>query len=141
MLSLRITPLRIIRERLKMFSDKPKIGFSERRSIQIIAMYRCPVCKTQLSKRQYEKALGILDAREERSREQHSKKLAEERRKTQHARASGIQFERKRTTRLLTGQRKTIRRLEERVVQLQRGSTPQTEELEFEGRLFTRVKL
>jgi hypothetical protein len=52
----------------------------------------------------------------------------------------GIQSERKRAERLLAGQAGTISKLEERIRQLERGSTPQTEGLEFEGTLVERLQ-
>jgi hypothetical protein len=52
----------------------------------------------------------------------------------------GIQNERKRTERLLSGQAGTISKLEERIRQLEKGSTPQTEGLEFEGILVERLQ-
>lgn len=52
----------------------------------------------------------------------------------------GIQNERRRTERLLTGQAGTIAKLEERIRQLEKGSTPQSEGLEFEDTLVERLQ-
>ncbi|MDR7523460.1 MAG: DUF2130 domain-containing protein [Armatimonadota bacterium] len=52
----------------------------------------------------------------------------------------GKEEERKRTRRLLAGKDKEIQALKERIEQLQKGSTPQTEGLEFEEKLAARLK-
>jgi len=171
--------------------------------------YTCPVCKTSLSKEEYESALGILEERdgelarreeelEEREkdfqrekgqlilkaknakqegteegaqaeRKKAARALAEKREeldrqarqlkkrekelKQQKAELiqkakdalekgidQGIQSERKRTERLLSGQAGTITKLEEKIRQLEKGSTPQTEGLEFEDTLAERLE-
>jgi hypothetical protein len=152
---------------------------------------QCPLCKKQLSRDEYETALGIyeeieaertrltLEAKrakekgieegraEEKKRVQ--RELAEEREAlsrqarqldkreaqfqkekrelAEKARASlakgieqGIENERKRAERLMAGQSATITKLEERIRQLEKGSTPQTEGLEFEGTLVERLR-
>lgn len=104
--------------------------------------YRCPVCKKPLSKREYERALGILGEREkhlQHERAELERRLRFERAKAQQAKAEGIRVERARTQRLLEGKAKEIARLKERIDQLKRGSTPQTEGLEFEERLAARL--
>src|SRR5258706_2540527 len=106
-------------------------------------MPRCPVCKTQLSQNAYDKALGILGARERHMHEQ-SARLQDQVRKAKlqasGARAAGVATERARTQRLLQGKEAEIRRLNERLKQLKKGSTPQTEGLEFEDRLVVRLR-
>jgi len=52
----------------------------------------------------------------------------------------GVQAERKRTERLLSGQESTITKLQEKIQQLEKGSTPQTEGLEFEETLTERLE-
>lgn len=52
----------------------------------------------------------------------------------------GAQAERKRTERLLAGQETTITKLQEKIRQLEKGSTPQTEGLEFEETLTERLE-
>ncbi len=52
----------------------------------------------------------------------------------------GIESERKRAERLLSGHANTIAKLEERIRQLEKGSTPQTEGLEFEETLVERLR-
>lgn len=116
--------------------------------------YRCPVCKKLLTKREYESALGILQAREVhlKHREAEIRKREAEFRKTKaelRARAriakregldEGKRKERERVGRLMAGQKKRIDTLRERVRQLKQGTTPQTEGLEFEGTLVQRLR-
>src|SRR6267142_5183440 len=105
--------------------------------------FRCPVCRKQLTKREYESALGILGEREQHMRHQHAvlaskvKKLGAEKRK---ARADGVNAERSRTQRLLAGKDQQIRVLHERLRNLKKGTTPQTDGLEFEERLHARLQ-
>ncbi|MGH9878582.1 MAG: hypothetical protein ACREBU_12185 [Nitrososphaera sp.] len=109
--------------------------------------YRCPVCKKPLTKKEYEDALGILGEREKHLK--HEKKalkrqLREARSKMQKAKREGkdegIKSERARTQRLLKGKEREIGRLKERLAQIKKGTTPQTEGLEFEDKLATRLK-
>jgi hypothetical protein len=105
-------------------------------------MPRCPVCKKPLSQEEYDKALGILGAREQHLEHQKAKLVAQVKRARDDAakaRASGVQAERSRTQRLLAGKDQEIKRLNERLRQLKRGSTPQTEGLEFEVKLVARL--
>lgn len=104
---------------------------------------RCPVCKKPLSKREYERALGILDARERHlahQKEELQQRLKEAKQRERHAREAGVQAERSRARRLLQGKEYEIQRLKDRVRQLQTGSTPQTEGLEFEATLVARLR-
>ncbi len=105
--------------------------------------YRCPVCRKPLTKRQYERALGILGERERHLRHQHAElrsKLRTARAREKSARQEGINVERARTQWLLRGKDRQIAVLKERLDQLKRGSTPQTEGLEFEDKLASRLK-
>jgi|SRR5581483_3776395 len=52
----------------------------------------------------------------------------------------GIQSEKKRAERLVAGQADTIARLQEKIRQLESGTTPQTEGLEFEETLVARLQ-
>src|SRR5712692_308336 len=104
--------------------------------------FRCPVCKKPLTKKQYQRALGILEEQQKHLRLQEQKlrqQLREARRKERGAKKEGIQLERSRTKRLLAGKAAEIQRLKERVNQLKRGTTPQTEGLEFEEKLAARL--
>ncbi|MCL5744339.1 MAG: DUF2130 domain-containing protein, partial [Acidobacteria bacterium] len=116
--------------------------------------HRCPVCKKVLSREEYEQALGILGEREKhfheeanalQSRFQHDKEklnqaLQEAKTSAQKARQEGIEAERSRTARLLAGKAEEVRRLKERIEQLKRGATPQTQGLEFEVTLVSRLR-
>jgi hypothetical protein len=105
--------------------------------------YRCPVCKKPLTKTEYERALGILGARERHLQHQTAKlrtKLKQAQVKAREAKEEGKKAERARTHRLLQGKDRTIQTLKERIDQLMRGSTPQTEGLEFEDKLVARLR-
>ncbi len=105
--------------------------------------YRCPVCRKVLTQTEYERALGILGKREKHLQHQKAelqKRLRDARLKEKKARAQGVKAERARTQRLLAGKEKQIQALKERMKQLKRGSTPQTEGLEFEDKLAARLR-
>jgi hypothetical protein len=109
--------------------------------------YRCPVCKKVLTKREYERALGILGERERHLKHQTDelqRQLRQAQSKVRKARAdgvnAGVSAERARTQRLLQGKDKEIGKLKERIDQLKKGSSPQTEGLEFEEKLTVRLK-
>jgi hypothetical protein len=105
--------------------------------------YRCPVCKKSLTKHEYESALGVLGERQ-RHFEDEKRRLQEQVRaaRTAQTRAKneGVRFERARSQRLLAGQNRRIRVLQERIAQLERGRTPQTDGLEFEHKLVARLQ-
>src|SRR2546430_5017521 len=111
---------------------------------------RCPVCKKPLSEREYERALGILGERERHFHEQeaHFKereaKLKEKARdangRARTARSAGIKAGKAYAQRLLQGKDQVIGRLQTKLKQLQKGSTPQTEGLEFEDKLEARLR-
>lgn len=105
--------------------------------------YKCPVCGKPLTKAEYERALKIHEAREEYLRqkeEQLRKRECELPKKIEEAKRQGQQQEKKRTERLVAGWRTRVKTLEERIRQLEKGSTPQTEGLEFEEKLAARLK-
>lgn len=106
-------------------------------------MPRCPVCKTLLSQEAYNKALGILGEREQHFAQQKEKWLGKVMRARDAARKAfkaGHDAEHSRAQRLFAGKDAEIKRLHERVRQLKKGSTPQTEGLEFEDKLVQRLK-
>jgi hypothetical protein len=115
-----------------------------------MAGYRCPVCNKPLSKQEFEAALGILDKREahlrhlqeelKAERDNLRKQIRNLPNKIEQAKVEGRLKERQRAERLMQGQRERIKRPEERIAQLQRGSTPQTEGLEFEEGLAARLR-
>ncbi len=105
--------------------------------------YRCPVCKKSLTKHEYESALGVLSERQTHF-EHKQKELLEQLRRAKNAQArakqDGIRFERARSQRLMAGQNKQIQKLQERIVQLEKGTTPQTDGLEFEHKLVAKLQ-
>lgn len=117
-------------------------------------IYRCPICKKPLSKKEYESALGIIDAQKKHLKKEQDKLVALQaalrneraglKARAKRARSEGLaqgkQQEKERAQRLMAGQNKTITKLQERVRQLEKGSTPQTEGLEFEGTLTDRLQ-
>ncbi len=119
-----------------------------------MATFRCPVCKARLTQKQYESALGILEAREAhmKHREDELKKKTQElqergaewKAKAKTARQEGVKQgqreEKNRAERLVAGWKTKVKILEERIAQLEKGTTPQTEGLEFEGTLVDRLK-
>jgi hypothetical protein len=56
------------------------------------------------------------------------------------AETRGEAKERRRCERLMSGQKKTISKLQERISQLEKGTTPQTDGLEFEDKLVARLR-
>ena len=117
-------------------------------------VYRCPTCKKVLTKSEWEKALRIHGEREahlahqedelkrreqtQRSRERDFKREAKRKLKQETTRVR--EQERQRATRQQTDLKVTIQRLQERLRQRARGTTPQTEGLEFEDKLAARLK-
>ena len=105
--------------------------------------YKCPVCGKPLTKAEYERSLKIHEAREEhlhqleeslkKEKRELSKKIDEAKRQTR-------QQEKKRAERLMAGWKNRVKTLEDRIRRLEKGSTPQTEGLEFEGKLAARLK-
>src|SRR5438309_966324 len=105
--------------------------------------YRCPVCRKPLTKKEFERALGILESRDAHRKHELDElrsRLRNARTEAKSARREGIQTERVRVRRLLEGKAHEIQRLKERIQQLRRGSTPQTEGLEFEDKLAARLQ-
>src|SRR5260370_41425098 len=97
---------------------------------------RCPVCKKPLSEHEYERALGILGERERHLHKQEAHfreretRLREKARdandRARTARTAGIKAGKAYAQRLLQGKDQVIGRLQSRLKQLQKGSTPQT---------------
>lgn len=105
--------------------------------------YRCPVCGKPLTEQEYERALGILGAREKHLKHEKAEllgKLKQAHARVKEAKEEGKRVERERTKRLLKGKEAEIQRWKDRVRQLKRGSTPQTEGLEFEDKLAARLR-
>jgi hypothetical protein len=105
--------------------------------------YKCPVCGKPLTKAEYERALKIHEAREQHLRQQEEwlkKRERELPKRIQEAKRQAQQQEKKRAERLMAGWKTKVKTLEERIRQLEKGSTPQTEGLEFEEKLAARLK-
>jgi hypothetical protein len=105
--------------------------------------FRCPVCKKPLSKHEYERALGVWSARQTHF-EHEKKRLLQQVRQAREAQSkahdAGVRAERARSQRLMAGQNKQIKKLQERISQLEKGTTPQTDGLEFEHKLVARLQ-
>lgn len=81
-----------------------------------------------------------LDKKQEAFRRQKEELVEKAKASLEKGIEQGIASERKRAERLLAGQAGTISKLEERIKQLESGSTPQTEGLEFEETLVKRLQ-
>ncbi len=110
-------------------------------------MPRCPVCHKPLTKEEYAKAMGQLtkklsaqDVHAKHQIEKLTKKVREIQATSRKAKKAGIEVERARSQRLLKGQATQIQRLKERIKNIERGTTPQTEGLEFEDKLAARLR-
>ena len=105
--------------------------------------YRCPVCKKNLTKREFERAFKIHEAQKEhvkaleRNLEEKERRFREqEKRIKQQAREA----EHSRTRRIVEGKDLKIRNLNETIKLLKRGQTPQEYGPEFERKLVKRLK-
>jgi DNA repair exonuclease SbcCD ATPase subunit len=105
--------------------------------------YKCPVCGSALSKEHYEHALGIVEAQKKAlnaERLQISKERAQLGARIAEAKATAEKKALGKTQRLVQGKDKMIESLRETVRQLREGTTPQTDGLEFEDKLTSRLK-
>lgn len=105
--------------------------------------YKCPVCGSALSKEHYEHALGIVEAQKKAlnaERLRIGKERAQLGARIAEAEASAEKKALGKIQRLVQGKDKMIESLRETVRQLREGTTPQTEGLEFEGKLTSRLK-
>lgn len=123
--------------------------------------YRCPVCKKSLTKKEYERALGVLGEREKHFKHKEAELQREFQAKEMHLRRreemvkkekqklpkkikeaskvgerKGIQ----KAGRMMTGLKADNEKLRDRIRQIEKGKTPQTEGLEFEEKLTARLK-
>jgi len=78
--------------------------------------YKCPTCKKELTKEEYDKVLGIVKTSKRNEKAQLDK-----------ARREGVKAEQSRTQLLLAGKDKELQKLKERLDHLKRGTTPQTQ--------------
>ena len=119
--------------------------------------YRCPFCQSALPKDKYERVMHIQEEKEKARREVEKQlrqaretqaslkaQLKDSKRKQREARAegakAGARFEKQRQERLTVGLRNKLELAKARIKQLERGTTPQTEGLEFEDVLCKRLQ-
>ncbi len=111
--------------------------------VKLGKVYQCPVCGKPLTKAEFERALEIHKARERHVKDWELALRRREKRLKQEKRAAARDAqakEKRRAERLMAGQRSKIKKLEERIAQLECGKTPQTEGLEFEEKLAARLR-
>jgi hypothetical protein len=105
--------------------------------------YKCPVCGTPLTRIAFEKALRLHVAKEKHN-EAYLRKLQKRKRgfdkEVRDAEQRGRRGEQGRGKRLMAGAQKEIRSLKERIAHLEKGTTPQTDGLEFEDKLLARLR-
>lgn len=109
--------------------------------------YRCPVCKKPLTKKEFERALKIHEARQEHFEAQ-KVQFAKEKREfaankkkvARRARQDARQKERARNERIIGNKDKRIRELNQTIKLLKRGKTPQEYGPEFEKKLVRRLR-
>jgi hypothetical protein len=109
--------------------------------------YRCPVCKKPLTKKEYDKALHIhegpqkqLRALKARFREQKRAMSARLKSAKQDGRSEGRKTEQQKTGRMVKGYKEKMARMQERMRQLESGTTPQLEGLCDETKLVNRLR-
>ena len=124
-------------------------NLQEMGSNQLNKVYRCPLCKSVITKAQFERVTHVEEVRKKEIHEAH-KRETELRRKVREAkrrerdakqagRHEGKEAEKRRSERLVMGLEKKLATANERIRQLRKGSTPQTEGLEFEETLHARL--
>lgn len=94
--------------------------------------YRCPVCKKPLTKKEFDRALHIHEARQGRLQEWEIRLRNQERempKKLKAAREEARISERGKAARMVKGYKEKLQRMQERMKQLEKGTTPQTEGL------------
>lgn len=123
--------------------------------------YKCPLCGSQLTKSKYDAVLQLQKTKEKTQKaaleklhkKLHSiqeneaalkKQVKESKQKIKTAqtegRKKGALKEKKRQERLTAGLKKKLETAQTRIKQLEKGTTPQTEGLEFEENLYKRLK-
>lgn len=106
-------------------------------------MRRCPICGKPLTEAEHRKALRRLGVREKefgRENKRLRAQLQAAHVEASNARQEGIEAQKKHDRGLMAGTRDKLSRAEDRIRQLERGTTPQTEGLEFEEKLAARLK-
>ncbi len=123
--------------------------------------YRCPLCGSKLPKNQFERVMHIEEEKEKARKQEVAKtekllrqardaetslksKLRESKRKERQARTegarAGARIEKQRQERLTLGLKNKLALAKSRIEQLEKGTTPQTQGLEFEDVLWKRLK-
>lgn len=105
--------------------------------------YRCPVCGKPLTKPEYEKALKIHEARQKHLQQLEARLKIKERQLPEKIEAAKKEGERKgiqKSARMMAGLKTENDKLRIRIRQLEKGTTPQTEGLEFEQKLVARLR-
>jgi hypothetical protein len=104
--------------------------------------YRCPVCKKPLTKREFDRALHIHEAQQGRLREWEQRLRNQQRempKKLKAAREEARNSEKGKTARMVKGYKEKMKRMQERMKQLEAGTTPQSEGLADEAKLTKRL--
>lgn len=108
-----------------------------------MTVLRCPVCKKPLTKKEYEKALGIWEERQQHfdhKEREWKRELRVAKAANRQAKQEGIEEGKRRNRIALRGKDELIEKLRRTVRQLQKGTTPQTEGLQWEPKLVARLK-
>jgi len=104
--------------------------------------YRCPVCKKPLTKKEFDRALHIHEAQQGRLQEWEQRLRNQERempKKIKAAEEEGRKSEKGKAARMVKGYKEKLQRMQERLKQLERGTTPQSEGLADEETLTKRL--
>jgi hypothetical protein len=104
---------------------------------------RCPVCNKPLTEKEYVKALGIKSQMEEHwthELDQLRNKLKASSRREAEARKQGAEFEKRRSHRLTAGLKDKLFKAQERIRQLRKGTTPQSEGLDLEPAMIAQLR-
>jgi hypothetical protein len=104
--------------------------------------YRCPVCKKALTKKEFDRALHIHEAQQGRLQEwEHRLRNQESEmpKRLKAAKEEGRNSEKGKTARMVKGYKEKMKRMQERMKQLEAGTTPQSEGLADEVKLTKRL--
>src|SRR6266404_1922958 len=104
--------------------------------------YRCPVCKKPLTKKEFDRALHIHEAQQGRLQEWEQRLRNQQRempKKLQAAKEEGRKSEQGKAARMVKGYKEKLDRMKERMKQIERGTTPQSEGLADEEKLTKRL--
>jgi hypothetical protein len=110
----------------------------------------CPLCGSPLTKAKFDRVTRIDAARAKELHQAHQRQVdlqkalkqakSDKKRERKVGEQKGREFEKKRSERLVRGLEKKLVLANDRIRQLQKGTTPQTEGLEFEDQLVTRLR-